>query len=195
MTEKLTPEEKAARKSAKQSATSKRQTSAAQRERDAVAAERFNPRSTPASVEESLTKGAMTADEYRLASERGLTGPESEVKKHHTLIPPDPRETSGKLHDVPDAYQMSDDEIEVQQRREETFQEWWNGYEWEPYIDDDTWQAMKDDEAEIEKWRNPGPDSMLLDQQGDQYKQRDRELTDFGKIDHDLDDDRPEWER
>jgi hypothetical protein len=138
MTKKLTPEEKAVRKAAKKAAVTSRRTNATKRDRDAAASERFNKRSTPASVEDSLERSAMTAEEYQVASGRRLIGPESDAygyddrpKGDRTdAVPVEP------LIDGPDMYQRSNAEIIADSRRIGT------------KIEADTWEEFKVDEAD-----------------------------------------------
>jgi hypothetical protein len=141
MTEKLTPEEKAARKAARQAAVTSRRTNATERDRYATAAERFNKRSTTASVEDSLEDSAMTADEYQVALDRKLIGPESDTygyvdrpKGDRTdAVPEEPR------IDGPDMYQRSNAEIIADSRLDQPI---------ENKIEADTWEEFKVDEAD-----------------------------------------------
>lgn len=87
---KRTDDEKAASKAARRAATLRNRERRAEAEllaAEAAAAERFNPRSTPRSVENGkngLSKKALTAEEYRAGEKRRLVGPASEVKERRT---------------------------------------------------------------------------------------------------------------
>jgi len=75
MIRKLSNEEKAARAVARRAALARRKTSRADAEAATVAAQRFNARSTRASLRRSvLTDATLTIEEYRMAVARDLVG-------------------------------------------------------------------------------------------------------------------------
>lgn len=209
MTRKRTTEEKAALKAARRQATERaheREAERAAREHHEQIAARFNKRSTPRSVDESLDDRALTDEEYRVAEARRLIGP----------VPrPEPRQPfdalaatdwlGSEVHDVgrrlvshkptdpdypaPDSYVPSDDAERIARS--------WTDDDADDELRDELekWEALDqfaDEQNSLgersdpvyrwlyDDWRQPDEYDDLAEEQG----------VDLGEID-----DRPDWDR